>query len=107
MTTTLQEVCLVYDEINGGDLNDLAIALSGQHQLARLTIDVHCHQAPMAVPIPSFAQHLCLVHLDLSVNNWGYKLIRTSRRVGKGDNGSYALVSLVQYFWARGHASHI
>jgi hypothetical protein len=65
-TTTIQEVCLTHDEIKDADLNDFIIALCGQHQLTRLTIRGHFHQARIAVPIPSVGQLIHLVHLDLS-----------------------------------------
>ena len=70
-TTTIQEVCLVHDEIKDVDLNDLIIALSGQHQLTRLTIHGCFLTACMAVPIPSIGQLIHLVHLELSVRTFG------------------------------------
>jgi hypothetical protein len=66
-TTTIQELCLKYDEIKDDDLNDLIIALSGLSQLTRLTIHGHFHEARMPVPIPSLGQLIHLVRLDLTL----------------------------------------
>jgi hypothetical protein len=70
-STTIQELCLKHDEIKFGDLNDLIMALSAQHQLTRLTIHGRFHEGCVSVPIPSLGQLIHLVRLDLSVNDWG------------------------------------